>query len=150
MNTIVAKKYVHIHDEKLAAGTIIPGMLVQRTSADAVIAHNRAGGPVAPLFALEDDKQGRDLDDNYASGELVQLWRPVPGEQVYAIADDNSTHDIAIGDFVESDGSGRLRKVDDELSSAGKSEFPSHIVGIALEAVSPNDDGQSRFLVEIM
>lgn len=148
MNTIVGKKYVHIHDEKIAAGTITPGMLVQRTSADKVIAHSRAGGPVNPLFAIEDENQGNDINDNYLINTLVKLWRPVPGEQVYAIVDDNSTQDIAIGDFLESDGSGRLRRVDNELSSAGNTEFPSHIVGVALEAVDPGTT--TRILIEIM
>lgn len=147
MNTIVAKPYVHIRDEKLAAGTITPGMLVKRTSADAVIAHNVAGGAVNVLFAIEDENQGNDIADNYSSGALVKLWRPVPGEQVYAIAA-TSGNTIAIGDFVESAGDGRLRKVEAALSSAGVEEFPSSIVGVALEAAVPG--AGIRFLIEIM
>jgi hypothetical protein len=147
MDTIVAKKYLHIQDEKLAGGTIIPGMLVQRTSTDGVIAHNVAGGSVNKLFALEDDKQGNGITDNYSSGNLVQLWHPVPGEVVYAIAT-VSGGAIAIGDFVESDGTGRLRKQEGPQSSVAKDEFGSSIVGVAVEAAASGV--AVRFKVEIL
>ena len=148
MKTIVGKGYVNIRDEKVAAGTIIPGMLVERTSADKVQAHSRAGGPVNALFALEDENQGNDIDDNYAATSLVKLWRPVPGEQVYAIADDDTGDAIAIGDYLESAGDGRLRKATN-LTSAGTKEFPGNIVGVALEAVSTGSPA-SRILIEVM
>lgn len=138
---------MNIRDEKLAAGTITPGMLVKRTSADAVVAHSLAGGPVHAIFALEDENQGNDIADNYASGALVKLWLPVHGEQVYAIAA-TSGNTIAIGDFLESAGDGRLRKADAVLSSAGKSEFPQSFVAVALEAAVPG--AGVRFLVEII
>lgn len=150
MNTIIGKSYVSIRDEKIANATITPGMLVERMSTDKVRAHARAGGAVNPLFALEDENQGKGITDNYASGDIVKLWRPVPGEQVYALLDDNSTQNIAIGDFVESDGAGRVRRVDNELSSAGNAEFPSHIIGVALEAVDPGNQVPPRVLIEIM
>lgn len=146
MNTIVAKGYVNIRDEKLANGTITPGMLVKRLSTDRVVAHSTAGGAVNALFAIEDENQGNDIDDNYSSGNLVKLWRPVPGEQVQAIASATSGHQIAIGDFLESDGTGRLRKADAVLSSAGKSEFPQSFIGVAVSAAAPGE----RFIVEVI
>jgi hypothetical protein len=149
MNTIIGKGYGGNRDEKEAAGTITPGMLVKRTSADKVIAHNVAGGPVNALFAIEDENQGRGIDDNYVSGELVKLWKPIPGDQVNAIVDDTTGRAIAIGDYVESAGDGRVRKVDPPLSSAGKDEFPASILGVALEAVAPSAAG-TRILIEIM
>lgn len=148
MNTIVGKGYVNIRDEKVAAGTITPGMLVERTSADKVQAHSTAGGSVNPLFAIEDENQGNDVDDNYSANAVVKLWRPVPGEQVYAIVDDDTQDDIVIGDFLESAGDGRLRKSTVQ-TSAGNEEFPSSIVGVALEAVTQAGAG-GRILVEIM
>lgn len=145
MNTIIGKSFVNIRDEKIAAGTITPGMLVERTSADKVQAHSVAGGFAAPLFAIEDENQGKDIDDDYAATALVKLWRPVPGEQVYACVDDETGSDIAIGDAVESDGEGRVRKATD--NSAQGSTFP---VGIALEAVGVGPDGGTRVLIEIV
>lgn len=147
MNTIIGKSYVNVRDEKLAAGTITPGMLVKRTSADAVVVHSTAGGAVNPLFAIEDEQQGNDIADNYSSGELVKLWKPTPGDQVYAFGP-TSGNTIAIGDFLESAGNGKLRKADAVLSSAGKDEFPSSFVAVALEACVPGSS--VRFLVEII
>lgn len=145
MNTIIGKEYGHNRDEKLAGGTITPGMLVSRTSADTVIAHAVAGGPVNVLIAIEDENQGNDIDDNYTNGALVKLWKPLPGDQAYLLVDDETGSDIAIGDFVESDGEGRVRKSTD--NSAQGSTFP---VGVALEAVGVGPDGGTRILVEIM
>jgi hypothetical protein len=144
MNTIVGKGYVNIRDEKLAGGAITPGMLVKRNSADKVVVHSTPGGPASPLFALEDENQGRDIDDAYAADELVKLWKPVSGEQVLAIVDDNTGSAIDIGDFVESAGDGRVRKVTD--NSAQGSTFP---IGVALEAVAPGSAG-TRILIEIL
>lgn len=136
-NTIKVKSYLNIQDEKVAAGAITPGMLVERTSADKVQAHSTAGGPAQRLFALEDENQGRDIDDAYAatgSYTLVKLWLPVPGEIVYAIVDDLSTaEDIAIGNFVESAGDGRVRKYTAQ-ASGGAAEATNAIIGVAVSA----------------
>lgn len=148
MKTIIGKAYVNIRDEKIAAGTIKPGMLVERTSTDKVQAHSRAAGPVNALFAIEDENQGNDIDDNYVANDLVKLWRPTPGEQVYAIVDDNTQDAIVIGDFLESSGDGRLRKCTD-TTSAGNAEFGNAIVGVALEAVAKSGAG-GRILIEIV
>ena len=139
-NTVVAKGYVNIRDEKEAAGAITPGHLVQRNSAGKVVVHATAGGPVNKLFALEDAYQGKKITDAYASGDTAILWHPVSGEQVNAIAGGT----IAVGDFVESNGDGTLRKY--TVTSAGVSEFPASIVGVALEAASLG----GRFTVEIL
>lgn len=148
MNTIVGKAYVNIRDEKTADGAITPGMLVKRTSAGKVKAHDIAGGFVNALFAIEDENQGNDIDDAYANAALVKLWRPVPGEQVYAIVDDDTQDTIAIGDPLESAGDGRLRRATD-LTSAGNKEFPNHIVGVALEAIAQSGAG-GRILIEVV
>jgi hypothetical protein len=147
MNTIIGKSYVGIRDEKEAGGGITPGMLVQRESDDTVVVHAVAGGSVAPLFALEDENQGNDIADAYVSGDVVKLWRPVPGEQVYAFLDNSGTA-VVIGDFLESAGNGKLRKQEGPQSSAGNEEFPKSIVAVALEAASPG--ASVRVLVEIV
>lgn len=129
-NTVIKKSFVGIRDEKEAAGIITPGMLVERTSADKVQAHSIAGGTVNALFAIEDAPQGNTTTDNYASGAWVLLWRPVPGEQVEVIVSEI----VAIGDFLESAGNGKLRKLSPVQSSAGVSEYANNVVAVALEA----------------
>ena len=145
-NTVIGKAYLNIRDEKLAGGTITPGMLVERNSSDAVVAHSTAGGAAQKLFAVEDDKQGRPQTTNYTSGELVQLWAPVPGERVYAILDDATGTVSVIGDFLQSAGDGRLKPAEPLLSSAGVPEFPNAIVAVALAAAVAG----ARVLVEIV
>jgi len=143
-NTIILKGYVNIRDEKAAAGVITPGHLVERTSADKVQVHATAGGSVNNLFAVEDNYQGNDIDNNYAANDMVMLIKPIPGEQIYGIADSTSGTSIAIGDLLESAGDGSLRKK--TQSSAGVSEFAGSLVGTALEAASAGE----RFALEII
>lgn len=143
-NTIILKGYVNIRDEKVAVAGITPGHLVERTSADKVKVHATAGGSVNNLFAVEDNYQGNDITDAYVADDLVMLIKPVPGEQIYGIADGTSGTTIAIGDFLESAGDGSLRVK--TQASAGVTEFAGSIVGVALEAASAG----GRFALEIV
>lgn len=140
-NTIIIKAYVNIRDEKIANAILTPGHLVERMSTDKVKKHASAGGSANALFAIEDAYQGKKITEDYASAALVMLWRPVPGEQVNAIAKDT----IVIGDFVESGGDGTLRKYVSP-ASGGIVQESQTIIGVALEAASADD----RFVVEIM
>jgi hypothetical protein len=146
-NTIVVKDADGHRDEKVAAGTITPGMLVERTSADKVQAHSTAGGPANKLFAIEDENQGNGITDNYSATNTVKLWHPLPGDQVYALLDDaSSVTAIVIGDYVESAGDGRFRKFV-AGNSAVVNEQSNSIVGVALEAQST---AGGRFIMEII
>lgn len=144
-NTIIAKGYVNIQDEKVANAAITPGHLVERMSTDKVKVHATAGGSVNVLFALEDAYQGNKITDDYAADDNVFLWRPVPGEQVYGIADATSGTTIAIGDFLESAGDGSLR-VYVPAASGDIVENNNTIVGVALAAASAG----GRFALEVM
>lgn len=130
--TIKLKKYLDVIIERLAAATITPGMLLELTSANKVQAHSRLGEEVTPtLFALEDELQGRGIDDNYAEGDPVQVWVAQRGEDVYAILADDQ--DVSIGDPLKSAGDGTLIKyVESDSDATG---HQNSIVAIALEAV---------------
>lgn len=129
-NTIKLKKYLDINKEFLAGGTITPGMLLKLGSGGTVTAHGAEGGTVAPvMFALEDELQGKEITDTYASTDPVQCWICVPGEEVYAILADNN--DIDIGDLLQSKGDGTLEEYEGSDSAANDES----IVGMALEAV---------------
>jgi hypothetical protein len=129
-NTVKIKSYTNIYDERIANGTITPGMLVARLSTGKVAAHAVAAGPNGRLFAIEDENQGRAITDNYVVNELVKLWRATPGEQVQAI----SSGAIAVGDFVESDGAGKLR-----TATIAATTLEGSTVGIALTATTGAD-----------
>lgn len=147
-NTIKVKKYADVVEEITAtAVAITPGALLELTSAGLVQAHSTAGGSVLPMFALEDEFQGKGIDDNYAVSVKVQVWIPGRGDQVYALLENGEN--IAIGDFLTSAGDGKLKK----LATESDDTAVEAIVGVAVEAVddsgsSVNDTG--RIIVRII
>ena len=60
-------------DEKIAAGAITPGMLIELDSSDEVQAHSSEGGDGIPMFAEVDALQGNTLDTDYAADDLVSI-----------------------------------------------------------------------------
>lgn len=130
-NTIKIKKYGDNIEELIAAGAITPGHIVEITSAGTVQSHATAGGNVAPLMvALEDELQGKVITEAYSSGNPVQVWHPLPGDRFYGILADGN--DVEVGDLLESNGDGTLRK--HVIDSTG-AYYLRQIVGKAREAV---------------
>ena len=134
-HTIKLKKYLNVIEEYAAAAVITPGELLELTSAGTVQAHSVEGGNVLPMFALEDELQGKGIDDDYASGDRVQCWIPTRGDVVNAILEDGET--ISIGEAVESNGTGYVQAhaVDTYDSDDAGSIYGNQIVGISLEAL---------------
>lgn len=139
-NTIKLKKYTDIIEEYEAAAAILPGNLLEITSAGKVQKHSGAGKTASVLFALEDELQGKSIADGYVAGDRVQVWVATPGEVVYGRLADEET--VAIGDYVESNGAGQLRKVSRTPESwesadaqAAKSLYDKHVVGQVLAAL---------------
>jgi len=149
-NTIKLKKYTDIIEEYEAVAAIYPGHLLEITSAGKVQKHSGAGKTAPALFALEDEMQGNGIGilGAYAAGDRVQVWVATPGEQVYARQADEEA--LVIGDFVESNGAGCMRKAVRSVeswesvdSTAAKSTWDRHIVGqvlVAADTTSLDDD----------
>ena len=139
MRTIKVKKYSDLIEEHVAEHAVItPGMLVTPSSANKVRPHNEAEGNAIPMFALEDELQGKNIDVNYAIGDPVQVWIPGRGDQVYAILKDDEN--VAVGDFLVSAGNGELQKktlLESMESHAVDSRMT--IVAQAIEAVDLSD-----------
>lgn len=125
-------------DEDLAAtGAITPGHLVD-FSGTGVAKHASAGGIAARTFALERDELGNDIDVAYAIGDTVKVGSFHQGQRVYTFI--ASGENIAKGNFLESDGAGRLR-----IYSSGVR------LARALEAVNNSaGPGDARIRVEIV
>lgn len=119
-HTIKIRKFSDIQDEYKADAIITPGMLLEVT-ATGVKKHATAAGKHGALFALEDELQGKTIDDNYVAADRVQVWVAGRGDIVNALLEDESN--IAMGDFVESNGEGKVQAV--------SGNYP---VGFALEA----------------
>jgi hypothetical protein len=136
---------------KATAATLYPGYLLERTSAGLVKAHSNAGQNAQKLFALEDDLQGKEINDAYSASARIQCGIFRSGDQVYAVLKDGEN--VSIGDFLESAGTGELQK--HTASSAGAVEYPEAIVGVAVEALDLSTSAAEslanrRILVEII
>lgn len=151
--TIKIKKYSDVIEELVANAAITPGHLVEVMSTGKVRVHASAGGNALPMFALEDELQGRGITTAFAADEPVQVWVPYRGDMVYAILKDGE--DVAVGDFLESAGDGTLQKhtadaadSDDSINILG-----NQIVGTAVTAVdmsgSTGADPDGRIIVRI-
>lgn len=139
---IKLKSYVDMTEELVAAAIITPGMLIERTSLNKVQAHSTSGRNAARMFAREDYLQGKDYDDQYAVGDQVQVMLPLAGEELLGILADGE--DVAIGDFLESNGAGFLQKHTADIVEGGSSGeaiadvsiYTHQIVAQALEDVN--------------
>lgn len=148
-NTIKIKNYSNTNEELVAAAAITPGNLVEVASTGKVQKHSTAGGNALPKFAVEDELQGKGIDEDYAAADQVQVWTPGRGDMVYALLADGQ--DVSIGDFLESDGAGKLQA--HSPASEGV-EYPLGPIAVAREAVdmsgSSGADPSGRIIVEIV
>lgn len=128
-NSVILKNYLNVREELNAAAAITPGMLVEMTSAGKVQAHANAGFDAIPMFALEDELQGKGIDEDYAADDPVQIFIPQRGDQVNAVLADGEN--VSTGDFLESDGNGYLQAYSKEDSAAGENSMA--VVAQALE-----------------
>jgi len=142
--TVKIKKYVDIIEEYKANAAITPGMLVELINTGLIRKHASANSFALPMFALEDELQGKGIDDAYAQYDQVQVWIPVRGEQVYALIQDGQV--IAVGDALCSAGDGTLVKALTDFTSmesinAGDDLSTKVVVGVALDAITLDAEG---------
>lgn len=128
--TIVLKSFNEpVREEYRAASTIKPGHLIELIAAGTVQPHSTAEGNAEKMFAVEDDYQGNDIDDNYAAAALVQCWIAQRGDVVYAWLSDGET--AVIGSQLSSNGDGDLQVHVPDDSGSIQTEG---IIAVALEA----------------
>ena len=148
--SVIIKNYLKVFEEYKAAGAITPGFLIELTSAGTVQAASEEGGTVLPMFAIEDELQGKTITDNYAQHDVVQCWIPQRGDIVNAILKQGET--VVIGDYLVSKGDGTLKKYSArELTAddSGATLPDAKVVGQALAA--PNASaGNVRIKVRII
>ena len=151
-HTIKLKDYSKVFEEYVAVAAITPGMLIEYTSAGKVQKHSSAGQNQIQMFALEDELQGKDIDDDYAAAAVVQVWIPGRGDQVYALLKDGEN--VSIGDLLESAGDGYLQKHTPDIESGGDNIYTNQIVGEAIEALdlssSSGAETTQRFEIRIL
>jgi hypothetical protein len=128
-----------IRKEAAAGGTITPGHLVARANTGKFVVQASADIDVAKAFALEADLIGKGIDDNYAADDQVQVAYCRPGDEIYALLPANAAA-VVIGDFLQSNGNGALKKLASGVA-----------IAVALEAVD-NSGGATpaRIKVEVI
>jgi hypothetical protein len=126
-----------------ANAAITPGDLIERMSTGKCRVHATAGGNAAKLIALENELEGEEIGDAYASTDRVRFAAGRSGDEfnMRLAASEN----VAIGDFLESAGDGTLRKMVTDSTGLYLTE---QIVGVALEA--SNVGSIARIAVEII
>ncbi len=143
--TIKLKKYSDVIEEYVANAAITPGNLVELRSDGKVQNHAQEDKNVLPMFALEDELQGKTIADNYAQHDPVQVWIPYRGDQVYARLKANEN--VVIGDQLVSAGDGTLKKYDAAVHSATDDVYGDKVVAQAL--VASDESTVQRIAVRI-
>ena len=145
--TIVVKGYP-MRKEAVAAESITPGHLITLNSSNRLVKHAGAAKSAYPMFAIENEVFGAGISTAYVNNDNVLYGVFQPGDEVYALVA-AAAGAIVIGDFLESDGAGGLRKVVTDTAT-DQSERNS-LVAKAMEAVDNSAGGTAvRLLVEIL
>ena len=145
-----------IRNEAVANAAITPGHLVELMSTGKIRVHATPGGNAAALFAVEDDLQGKTIDQAYDASAIAQYDAVYPGCEVNALIQDGQN--VAIGSFLESAGDGTLQvhtaDVDANNSSANFTVNTNQIIAVAMEACnmsgSTDADPSGRCRVRIV
>lgn len=138
-NTVKLKCYGEdITINKQANAALYPGMILEQTG-EKVQAHSSAGQNVAPvLVSLENDLEGKTVEEQYAADDQVIIWSPRSGDEGYMWLEDGQN--VSKFDKLESAGTGRLQKHAADVESFESAEtgsitvYPKQIVAEALEA----------------
>lgn len=116
--TIILKGDPLAGEAAAATANIKPGMLIELTSAGKVQPHSTAGsvgvgqGVASKTFAKEADYVGDGIDDTYEADERVPYYTARPGDEIYAFL--SYGENVAIGDYLESDGAGALEALESD------------------------------------
>jgi len=144
MPNVITIKGNYIRKERVAAGTITPGMLVEVEADDEIAFHSTAQANAAKAFADFNEVVGRGIDDTYTIGENVLYNIYSPGAEVNALL---GVTTITRGDFVESAGDGTLLSL--VTDAATDDTQRASVVGVALDTVT-NGAGTARIRIEVL
>lgn len=97
-----------VDEQNTASAAITPGHLIE-INAGQWRKHAGAALNAAPIFALERDEMGDDIDTAYASGDRVKAGFFTAGQRVNALI--GIGQNITEGDYMESAGDGTLKKL---------------------------------------
>lgn len=127
--------------ERIGAGVITPGMLLESDAANAVSPHSVGGGIQGKLFARRNLTVSGDIDSDYANGDLIRVGVGRTGDIVNLIINGGTTG-LADDAEVISDGAGGIK--------VAVAEIGNQLIGRTLEAVAdPTGALTARVKVEL-
>jgi len=146
-NTIRLLDYSNKFKEFVLAAAATAGMLVERTSAGQAQPHSSAGATnIQKMFLFEKELEGIEMDTELASGDRVQVWYPLPGDEVYALLANGEN--VSEGDKLASDGAGGLQAA---TNSGAGDPVAIALEDLDLSAVGTGDTiAERRIKVEVL
>lgn len=134
-----------------SGSAIIPGQLLEITTGGTVQEHSVAGGNASVLVARAEEYAGGSIDTAYAAADTVPYYVGRSGDQFYMWLADGE--DVAIGNYLESDGNGDLQEhTPQAVDEGGSATFTSYLNAarfIALEAKAPSG-AHARIKVQVV
>lgn len=131
-------KGTYDYDEKVAASTILPGMLIELTSTDKVQPHATAGGRAERAIAIEDalsgasvffGATGRTVATSYVATDLVPYILVHPGGEVLGLLKTGTSY--VEGDKLISAGNGKFEK----FSAVTSTDVPGDEIAVVKVAI---------------
>lgn len=143
-----------VRKEGIADSAIKPGHLVKRASDGKFDVHGVAGGVAQAAFAFEQELvNGADVDTAYAQNDRLYYGVCSPGALVYAWLPANASA-VVIGDYLESNGDGTLRKHVPQTDTDGTGTpaiRTGQIIAMATEAIDNSSGGSPvRIIAEVL
>lgn len=115
----------HTIDNEIVAGVVItPGMIIELyTDTDKAKwrPHASAAEMVSVVVALEKSLHNKTIDDTYAINDLVLAAHLRHGSEFYALVP--SGQDISSGEFMQSNGDGKLKTASATTAAANVARF---------------------------
>lgn len=104
--------------EATCNAAITPGHLCEYMSTGNIRVHALAAGAAYPLFAAENELFGNEITVAYAANDRGLFWHATPGDEINALVPAAAAA-IVIGDYLESNGDGTLKKAVDLTGAVG-------------------------------
>ena len=149
-NTIRLMDYSNKFKERTLKSAAYAGMLMaETTNAGEVEPHSSAGDTdVQRMFLFEKELEGKEIDTELTADERVQVWYPLPGDEVYAILADGQN--AVRGNKLASNGDGTLQVLDTAGATVAYAlEDVDTSASSALESEGPRGDYTRRIKVQV-
>lgn len=139
------------YKEAIALSTIKPGYLLEINASGATdeefrvrAFNNGAGQTCQKIFAVENTRYGKTIDDSYSTGDRVMFRACRPGDVIMAYVAVDPSYPLAVGTFLCPDTSaGHLVNIGDAVVTT---LYPGGVAAISMEA---RTTGVSSLMIKV-